>query len=149
MPNPSQLHQDIVLDVAGVLKSYVKLHKLGNVIIAPFDVYLDENNLLVPDIIFVSVDRAHILDGKKANGVPNLVVEVISRANYKKKCVEKMQQYEKFGVAEYWEIRPNKKQCSIFTLQNGQYELFAEAKKKGNIQSLALPDLVLNFGRYF
>jgi Uma2 family endonuclease len=84
--SPEQIHQEIIGDLCPLLKVFVKTHQLGKVIISPFDVVLNENNVVVPDMIFMSVAKAAILDGKKAQGSPDLlvVVEVWSPGNKKK-----------------------------------------------------------------
>ena len=148
MPNPSEIHQDIVLELATILKSFVKKNKLGKIIIAPFDVQLDENNVVVPDILYISLSRKEILDGKKAQGAPDLVVEVISPANYKKIREEKKGLYEQFGVQEYWEIYPKSKECLIYVLKEGNYELF-NTIESNLVKSFVLEGFELNIQEFF
>lgn len=63
---------------------------------------------------------------------------MISPANYKKKREEKIKVYEKFGVKEHWEVKLNKKQVKVDTLENGKFTTFSEAKKEGNVFSKLL-----------
>lgn len=150
MPSHEQLHQDIVGDLCIALKSFTKEQQLGSVIISPFDVVLDENNVLIPDIVFVSVQRSEILDGKKANGVPDLLVEVWSPSNKKKERLKKHSLYEAKGVTEFWQIYPKKKHISIEILnQEGKYEIFSEAKKEGIVRSKVLEGFELNLEEIF
>jgi len=62
---------------------------MTQVIISHFDILLDMQNVLISDIIFVSIACKNILHRKKANGVPDLVVEIWSPANKKKEREEK------------------------------------------------------------
>ncbi len=150
MPSPEQLHQDTVGGVCMGSKLFAKTHQLGSVIISPFDVVLDDNNVLIPDIVFVSVQRSEILDGKKANGAPDLLVEVWSPSNKKKERLKKHQLYAEKGVTEFWQIYPKKKYISIETLnQAGKYELFSEAKKEGTVCSKILEGFELNLMEIF
>ncbi|MCU0389629.1 MAG: Uma2 family endonuclease [Thermoflexibacter sp.] len=138
MPTPTPEHQEITGEIYSLMKQFVKENSLGKVFIAPLEVVLDENNVLQPDILFVSEENKQIIGKKRIEGVPDIVVEVISPANYKKKREDKTKVYEKFGVKEYWEVKPNKKQVKIETLENGKFEAFSEAKKEGNVFSKLL-----------
>lgn len=149
MPNPSEWHQDIVLELATVLKSFVKKNKLGKIIIAPFDVYLDENNVFSPDILYISLSRKEILDGKIALGAPDLVVEVISPANYKKLCEEKKEIYAQFGVQEYWEIYPKKQKCLVYVLQEGKLVAHKPSENPDLVKSYLLEGFELNIKTFF
>ncbi|NJK82626.1 MAG: Uma2 family endonuclease [Saprospiraceae bacterium] len=150
MPSPEQIHQDIVGDLFIAFKVFAKTHRLGSVIISPFDVVLDENNVLIPDILYVSVQRSEILDGKKVNGAPDLLVEVWSPSNKKKERLKKHQLYAEKGVAEFWQIFPKKKYIIIETLNAaGEYELFSEAKKEGTVRSKVLEGFALNLNEIF
>ncbi len=138
MPSPSEQHQEITGELYIHLKTYAKKHQLGKVIIAPFDVVLEEGKVVAPDVLFVSVARQDILDGKKATGAPDLVVEVLSPANYKKLREEKKNLYEEAGVREYWEIYIPQRSCQIHVLKAGKYEIHSQAEAVGEVHSLVL-----------
>jgi Uma2 family endonuclease len=151
MPNPSITHQKVLTDLVTEAGYLVRKNKLGEVYVAPVSVDLDENNHPEPDIIFIAVSRVKelIIDEKAIKGAPDLVVEVISKANYKKLREAKKATYALFGVSEYWEVRPKKKTITVETLQNGEYKLYSEAKKNGIIKSLVIQDLELNLESVF
>ena len=139
MASPEEDHQDIVGELILALKPYVRLHKLGKVMVSPFDVVLNENNVFIPDVIFVSIERKSILDGKKAQGAPDLVVEIWSKGNRKKEKEFKKENYRKNGVTEFWQIYPKKKEVSVEVLnEKGDYEIYSEAKQQGSIKSKVL-----------
>ncbi|WP_338814475.1 Uma2 family endonuclease [Bernardetia sp. Wsw4-3y2] len=139
MPSPEQDHQEIVGELFVAFKHYAKLHKLGKVIVSPFDVVFDEDNTVIPDVIFVSVQRMDILDGKKAQGAPDLAVEVWSKGNKKKEREAKRELYQKNKVTEFWQIYPKKKQVFVEVLnEKGKYQVFSEAEKEGSIKSKVL-----------
>lgn len=150
MPSPEQIHQDIVGDLVTTFKTFSKEKKLGKVIISPFDVLIDAKNVIVPDIVFISVARQQILDGKKANGAPDLVVEVWSPANKKKERTYKKEICAKNGVTEFWEVYPKKEQVIVHTLnKNQEYEIFSEAKKTGTVTSKVLDGLEIDLADIF
>ncbi len=101
---PSEIHQRIIGEVFAELRSYIK-RNMGNCrpILSPFDVVLDEKNVVQPDILVVCDDGK--LDGKRCNGAPDLVIEVTS-SNYSRDYVEKLALYKVSGVREYWIVDP-------------------------------------------
>ena len=53
-PSPETRHQRIVGSLFAKLYAYAKEHNSGEVFISPFDVYLDNENVVQPDILFIS-----------------------------------------------------------------------------------------------
>jgi Uma2 family endonuclease len=152
--DPTPLDQEILGMIYTYINLFVIQNKLGKVYPAPVSIKIDEGNTVKPDIIFLSVKRASYLTEKAIEGAPDLVVEVISKANYKKLRESKKRLYADFGVEEYWEVYPKKQKIKIETLQtdeNGQknYITFSEANKNGKIQSLVLAGFELDLSNIF
>ena len=106
----------------------IKDENIGEVIIAPFDVYLDEkSNAVQPDLTIVLNENLNIIgeDGS-IHGVPDLLIEVLSQGNEANDTVKKFALYERFGVKEYWIIEPTMKLASGFTLVDGRYKKLKE-----------------------
>ncbi len=151
---PKPIHQEILTNLTVYMGMYVLPHGLGKLYVAPVGVHIDEGTVLEPDVMFISVARQHIMTEKGVVEAPDLVVEVISRANYKKLREKKKEQYALFGVQEYWEIHPKKKKVIIETLQveadgTPRFEVYAEATKTGSVQSNVLAGFVLDIEKIF
>ncbi|MDW8289065.1 MAG: Uma2 family endonuclease, partial [Flammeovirgaceae bacterium] len=56
-------------------------------------------------------------------GIPNLVVEIISPSTFYRDSVEKFELYERYGVEEYWLVEPANQVIEVFRLVNGKYKL--------------------------
>ncbi|WP_338812442.1 Uma2 family endonuclease [Bernardetia sp. Wsw4-3y2] len=139
MPSPNFNHQAISEELGFQMGTFVRQHKAGKIIYAPIDVQFDEDNLFQPDIIFIAVSRYHIIENKKVQEAPNLVVEIWSPSNAKKEREMKHKIYETQGVTEYWQIFPKKREVKVEVLnEEGKYKLFSEAKKVGKVQSKVL-----------
>lgn len=54
VPAPIPEHQRVVLKFSNVLSNYLEGNKLGEVFFSPIDVYLDEHNVVQPDLLFIS-----------------------------------------------------------------------------------------------
>lgn len=84
-------------------------------------VHLDEDNYFIPDITVVC-DRSKITE-QGIKGAPDFVAEVLSFSTYRKDITVKKDIYEKFGVKEYWIIRPNDEIIEVYLLRQGKYQL--------------------------
>jgi len=60
--------------------------------------------------------------GKFLRIVPNLVVEILSRATSRRDRSEKKDVYERNGIAEYWIVDPDKQAVTVFALTHGTYD---------------------------
>src|SRR5271165_3501072 len=79
-PSPNTFHQTIALNVAELIRHHLKKHPLGEVFVAPLDVFLGDTNVYQPDVFFVSNQRRGIITEQGIEGAPDLVVETLSPA---------------------------------------------------------------------
>lgn len=136
MAAPSLQHQRIIKKITMKLNQFVEENDLGEVFFSPIDVKFDDDHSFQPDIVFVAKINYDILKEKAIEGSPDLVLEVISPSNHKQEMANKKATYEKFGVSEYWIIRPKKKQVRVEVLNDkGQYELLSEVSETGTVKS--------------
>jgi Uma2 family endonuclease len=118
MPAPKLIHQIVIT----FLLAYLNGLKKGLVLTAPVDVYLDTENILQPDIVWVSLERKSILAENNIQGAPDLVVEVLSPRTAKNDRVKKFHLYERHGVKEYWIVDPEALLLEHWVLQDGKYQ---------------------------
>lgn len=125
---PQPRHQRISGNINDLMRQFVKKNALGEVFYAPIDVFLDEENVPQPDLVFVSNARASIVNDREGIlGVPDLVVEIISPSSMRLDRVVKKELYEGFSVPEYWLIDPKNEAIEVFAFQNGRYKSVAFA----------------------
>jgi len=120
-PAPTPNHQRIVLQMTIRLSAFVNEKGLGEVFIAPCDVVLSEENIVQPDILFVSSQRAHIIGERYISGPPDLVVEVLSPGTEKIDRVLKRGLYERYGVKELWFVSPERREIQVLRLVRGKF----------------------------
>ena len=101
-PAPNLDHQTVVGNIFRLLANHVVPRKLGRVFVAPTDVVLSEHDVVEPDVMFVSEQRASILTEKNIQGAPDLVVEVLSPSTAALDRGKKLELYERTSVREYW-----------------------------------------------
>jgi Uma2 family endonuclease len=104
-PSPDRRHQEISLRLTVALASFLREHRLGALYEAPLDVILSDTDVVEPDILYVSNERAAIL-GKWVHGAPDLVVEILSPSTRKVDEAIKRHLYDRVDVREYWIVDP-------------------------------------------
>ena len=125
---PQPRHQRISRKLLRLMDNFIQDKALGEVFYAPIDVFLDDENVPQPDLVFVSNARASIVDDREGIlGVPDLVVEIISPSSMRLDRVVKKELYEAFAVPEYWLIDPKNDAIEVFAFQNGRYKSVAFA----------------------
>jgi Uma2 family endonuclease len=144
--DPKIIHQEILTNVSSELNLFVRKYKLGKTFVAPTSIKMNNGNVLKPDILYISESKYGSIKENYIDIAPELVIEILSRSNYKKLRNLKKQKYADFGVQEYWEINPTKKQISIEIIdeQTRKFILYSEAKKTGKIESKVLKGFVLD-----
>lgn len=139
-PSPSPLHQA----VAGLL--FRKLADIadqtgGLAFSAPLDITLADHSVAQPDVIYLAPDR-RVLLGTTLEGVPDLLVEVLSPGTARRDRVQKLNLYLEAGVREYWLVDPRDRQIEFLVNEGGR---FVVALPKGKLyRSAVLPEVELD-----
>jgi Uma2 family endonuclease len=131
-PAPKTKHQKVSFNLTVAMGSFVKQRGLGLLLAAPCDVILSDDNVVQPDLLFISNARASIVTEDNIRGAPDLVVEIISETTRKKDEVTKRKLYERFGVQEYWVVDPELETVKIFRRAQQGYGRPLELSKEAN-----------------
>ena len=113
-PAPNRFHQEISGNLFFILASYLQKNRIGKIYSAPFDVILDDANVLQPDLLYVSQARQSILTDGGAEGAPDVVVEVLSARTSKLDLQKKRAVYARSGVDEMWIVDPEGLEVRIY-----------------------------------
>jgi len=148
-PSPITRHQRISRKIVFTLEKFVTENDLGEVFDAPYDVYFDNENVVQPDILFVSKERSNIIGEKNIQGSPDLVIEIISESTAYRDLVQKKKLYARFGVKEYWIVFPGEEFIEIYTLKDNAYTLYKTCSKDDTLESLYLRDLKIGLKGIF
>jgi Uma2 family endonuclease len=137
---PLTHHQLVVTRLAGQLEWHAGPEGLGWVLVSPIDVILDADQALVvqPDIVFVSAERASILQDQ-IWGAPDLVVEVLSTATARRDRTTKLGWYDRYGVRECWLVDPVKRRIEVHGF--GPVRGVHACDSRGALHSNVLPEL--------
>ena len=100
VPSPTFPHQNTEMELSLSVGWFVKRHALGVVLSAPMDVALSDTDVVQPDLLFVSRERAHIIAHDAIRGAPDLVVEILSPSTARRDLTFKRRLY-----AQAWRQR--------------------------------------------
>ena len=112
---PGNKHQVILGNLHWLIRSYLETRPIGRVYLPPFDVVFSFVDVVEPDLLYLSNDRAEqVLTPKHLAGAPELAVEIGSPGTRKRDETVKKRLYERFGVSEYWVIETRTDLVRIF-----------------------------------
>ena len=121
-PSPFSTHQRILGRVFNILTLHVEKRKLGEVGLAPWDIILSYEDVVQPDLFFISTSRLKIITEKNVQGAPDLAIEILSKSSLKRDRILKRRLYEKFSIKEYWIIDPDKKNIELVSWVENEFK---------------------------
>ena len=150
-PSPNIRHQKISMNLSEIVRHFLRSNPLGEIFAAPCDVVFSQELLQVvePDLVFVSKDHSSILTEKNIQGVPDLLVEILSPTTEVNDRRLKFSLYERFGVPEYWIVDPETETVQVFRLVEGHYASPLEFRKEDRLETPFLPGLSIPLSDVF
>lgn len=113
-------HHDIGFWIARVLSDFLDEKGIGGrVFHSRIAFRLDKFNAPEPDLAYVRPERTHLVQDAHIAGPPDWAVEIISPDSVQRDYEKKRQQYERFGVPEYWIIDPLQRRITCYRLTTG------------------------------
>ena len=143
-PAPIPRHQDVSRNMEWIVQQYVRREGAGKVYDAPIDVVLDEHNIVQPDILFISTPRLHIIGEKNIQGMPDLIVEILSPSTQRRDRVLKLKTYARHGLAHYWILDPEQETLEAFELEGSTYRLVEALSGKASFEPSLFPGLTID-----
>ncbi len=148
-PAPIPLHQRVLRELVLALTQFVKKTLVGEILFAPIDVVLGDDNVVQPDILLIFKKNEKIITEKNIQGAPDLIVEILSPGTAYNDLINKKDLYQKFGVQEYWIVDPLKQWIEIYTVQGQEYTLHQRASGSGSVTSRILEGLTIQLKDIF
>jgi Uma2 family endonuclease len=142
-PTPKNAHQNAVLSIAIFLR---RDFAAGTTVISPMDVHLDDENVVQPDVFWVSGadSRCKLGDDGYWHGAPDLVVEVLSPSTMLRDRKAKFALYERLGVREYWLVEPEAKFIEVYRLVEGKFDRYGIFEPGETFAAAVLSDAVVS-----
>jgi len=147
MASPSQIHQTLSMELSNIIYNYIKSKKGAcQVFSAPFDVKLSDKPLTIvqPDIMVICDKNK--LDGKRCNGAPDFIIEIVSTGNPSDDYIRKLYYYKNYGVREYWIVDPQRHKIIVYYLNQIDFEMETYTFQD-NIKVNIYDDLYIDFSK--
>ncbi|MCC6615788.1 MAG: Uma2 family endonuclease [Anaerolineae bacterium] len=145
-PAPTPRHQDVVGELYNMLRDLIP-H--GKAYLAPIDLYLDDDNVPQPDIVWVAEGGRCRVTEKRLEGPPTLIVEVFSPGSIRRDRDAKFDLYERHGVDEYWIVEASAEFVEVYRFENGRYLRQGAYGAGEPFESAALGGKVVDMARVF
>lgn len=149
VPVPDVRHQAVSLKIAAGLLRHIEERKLGCVFQAPCNLILSGRIVVQPDIVFVGWKRKHIIRRTNLYGVPDLVVEITSRATRDTDLKAKKKIYARHEIPEYWIVDPENDSMETLVWSEMGYVSVAGSGKSDRLCTPLLPGLNLRLASVF
>jgi Uma2 family endonuclease len=106
-PSPNTRHQQISGRLYLLIGNWLEVNPVGQLFYAPYDVVISRFDVVEPDLLYFSNERAATaITTLHATSAPDLVVEIGSPGTRKRDETIKRRLYERSGVLEYWVVDP-------------------------------------------
>ena len=148
-PAPNRFHQDISRNIEFCLLKYLDQHPVGKVYDAPFDVYLNNDNVFQPDLVFVAHENNQVFTDAGVEGVPDLVVEILSPRTARLDRDPKRRVYGTCGVKEFWLVDPEAHTVAVYYLRQNASQPAAVYTTTDQFTSSFIPGLVFVVADFF
>ncbi len=151
-PAPTFDHQFSLFELAFLMARFVKAHDLGLILVAPFDVRLPGvADPVEPDLLFFRTGNQPQAGDKYFEGVPDLIVEILSPGTRRIDQHIKFGAYEKAGVPEYWLVDPKSRSITVyhFSTQRREYDELGRFGSGETVRSRLLEDFEVTVAALF
>ena len=152
-PSPTFPHQFAHTKLFLRIGNFIEELGLGLLLSAPFDVILPEGiaTPVEPDMLFIRKDNLPERDAKNFEGVPDLIVEILSPSSrtYDRKI--KLAAYRDAGVPELWLVDPRSREVVIhgFGEDGKRYVELDRGGVEDEVRSRVLPGFRVKVGELF
>lgn len=110
-------HGYVEFNIGGILREFVRKHKLGRVIGGEVGIYTQRNpdTVRAADVAFISRQRwSQVQSPSYLDVAPELVVEVLSPDDAWSEVMEKLEEYFAIGVLAVWIADPKRQQIYVY-----------------------------------
>jgi Uma2 family endonuclease len=130
-------HDDSSGFLRGLMSFFAEARRLGKVLGPDSLIHLAPGRKCAPDVFFIRQERVPMPLPKEFEGVPELVVEVLSPSNRRYDLRDKRLIYREAGVGEVWFIDSALHQIILDRRQVGSYT--EDIVTAGRVSSAVLP----------
>jgi len=151
-PSPNTKHQRVSINLTVLIGGWLERNPIGQVFHAPFDVVFSKYDVVEPDLLYLSNERASdALTPLHVRGVPELVIEIGAPGTRKRDETIKRRLYERAGVTDYWVVDPQIDTIRVYRREGNGFARVVElsAESSDVLTTTLLPGLEIPLSRVF
>ena len=151
-PSPNTRHQRISGRLYLLIAKWLEEHAIGQIFYAPFDVVMSDIDVVEPDLLYMSNERAAtVITPQHVRGTPELIIEIASPGTRKRDETIKRLLYDRAGVTEYWVVDPEIDAVRVYRRSGERFGRVVELSREGGDQLTTglLPGLELPLAHIF
>jgi len=151
-PSPNRKHQKVSGNLYLLIASWLEEHPIGQIYYAPFDVVFSKFDVVEPDLLYMSNERAsEVLTQANVQGAPEIVIEIGSPGTRKRDETIKRRLYERTGVSDYWIVDPELDVVRVYRRGGDEFDRPLELRTESGdvLTTPLLPGLDLPLARIF
>ncbi len=151
-PSPSAQHQRVLRRLAWAIQQHLDTQDQsvsGELFFASLDVFLTDDTIVQPDLIYIASTRDDIISDQHVAGAPDLVVEIFSPSTAHRDVGVKKRLYEQHGVREYWTLDPSTQSVEVHANTESGFVQQARVVETGMVSSTVVPEFELEVGPLF
>src|ERR1700712_879052 len=112
---PSAFHQWIIRQITRMLFAQIDGTGVGTTLWSPIGLFMPGCDPVQPDLLVIRTADLPMIHDRRINGVPALLIEVLSPGNAEKDTDTKRKAYARADVPEYWIVRPASRDILVYT----------------------------------
>jgi Uma2 family endonuclease len=113
-PGPGGRHQRIALELAVLLRDYVRRERLGEVRLGPGEIALESENRFEPDIFVAPAVHGVRAPANDPVTNPLLICEILSPGSVRHDRITKRRAFQRRGVPDYWVVDGNAEAIEVW-----------------------------------
>ena len=125
-PSPNRRHQRIIVLLTVFLEPFVTTNRIGQLLVAPFDVRFRTSRVFQPDLLVTTLADIEAGGSDSARDL-RLAIEVVSASSARYDRVDKRSRYQEERVEELWLVDPESELVERWRPDDERPEILAKA----------------------
>ncbi len=139
---PSPIHQWIIRNIFLALYEQIDDPGVSVTLWSPIGLFMPECDPVQPDLLVIRTEDLDIITADGIEGIPALLIEILSPGNPDTDTDVKRKAYARAGVPEYWIVRPATRDVLVLSAPDpmlGDYTSSALVEAEADLVSPTLP----------
>ncbi len=148
---PSPIHQWIIRNIFLALYEQIDDPGVSVTLWSPIGLFMPECDPVQPDLLVIRMEDLDIVTADGIEGIPALLIEILSPGNPDTDTDVKRKAYAHAGVPEYWIVRPATRDVLVLSAPDpalGDYTSSALVEAEADLVSPTLP-ISVSVARFF